>query len=157
MPFLVAVQTQWERPAAPAAESEESKPHILYRGAFVLLTDDSKCRLARIENISILEAYQCDLLRSMPKGVESLSNRPCCALPPLCSPASMRSRRRSSRCAPASCPAAQPNAQLLIHRPNKGITSDRLEIEKMADKMLVVDYQPQGSLQALADRLTDDL
>ena len=72
MPFLVAVQTQWERPAAPAAESEESKPHILYRGAFVLLTDDSKCRLARIENISILEAYQCDLLRSMPKGVESL-------------------------------------------------------------------------------------
>jgi len=83
MPFLVAVQTQWERPAAPAAESEESKPHILYRGAFVLLTDDSKCRLARIENISILEAYQCDLLRSMPKGVESLSNRPCCALPPL--------------------------------------------------------------------------
>jgi two-component system, LytTR family, response regulator len=58
MPFLVAVQTQWERPAAPAAESEESKPHILYRGAFVLLTDDSKCRLARIENISILEAFQ---------------------------------------------------------------------------------------------------
>jgi two-component system LytT family response regulator len=55
MPFLVAVQTQWERPAAPAAES---KPHILYRGAFVLLTDDSKCRLARIENISILEAFQ---------------------------------------------------------------------------------------------------
>ena len=54
-------------------------------------------------------------------------------------------------------PAAQPNAQLLIQRPNKGITSDRLEIEKMADKMLVVDYQPQGSLQALADRLTDDL
>lgn len=53
MPFLV--QTQWERPAAPAVES---KPQMLYRGAFVLLTDDSKCRLARIENISILEAFQ---------------------------------------------------------------------------------------------------
>jgi hypothetical protein len=32
------------------------------------------------------------------------------------------------------------------------------EIEKMADKgILVVDHQPQGSLQALADRLADDL
>lgn len=55
MPFLVAVQTQWERSAAPAVES---KSHTLYRGAFVLLTDDNKCRLARIENISILEAFQ---------------------------------------------------------------------------------------------------
>jgi two-component system, LytTR family, response regulator len=55
MSFLSAIQTQWERPAAPLAES---KPHILFRGAFVLLTDASKCRLARIENISILEAFQ---------------------------------------------------------------------------------------------------
>jgi two-component system LytT family response regulator len=55
MSFLVAVQTQWERPAAPP---EESRSHILYRGAFVLLTDDRKCRLARIENISILEAFR---------------------------------------------------------------------------------------------------
>ena len=56
-----------------------------------------------------------------------------------------------------SCPAAQPNAQLLIQTRNKGLTSDRLQIEKMVDKMLVLDHQPQGSFQALADRLTDDL
>jgi DNA-binding LytR/AlgR family response regulator len=42
----------------PSAESEERSPHIIYRGVFVLLTDDSKCRLTRIENISILEAFQ---------------------------------------------------------------------------------------------------
>jgi DNA-binding LytR/AlgR family response regulator len=58
MSFLPAIQTQWERPSAPLAESEESKPHRFPRGAFVLLTDDSKCRLARIENICILEAFQ---------------------------------------------------------------------------------------------------
>ena len=50
------------------------------------------------------------------------------------------------------------SAQRAIVDPrNKGLTSDRLQIEKMADKMLVLDHQPQGSLQALADRLTDDL
>ena len=69
----------------------------------------------------------------------------------------MRSSHRSNRWAPASCPRTSDHAQLLIRTRNKGITSDRLEIEKMADKMLVVDYQPQGSLQALSDRLTDDL
>ena len=58
MPLLSAIQIQGRPPAAPLAESEESKPHILARGAFILLTDDSKCRLARIENISILEAFQ---------------------------------------------------------------------------------------------------
>ena len=58
MQLLPAIQTQGGRPAAPLAESEESKPHILSPGAFVLLTDDNKCRLARIENISILEAFQ---------------------------------------------------------------------------------------------------
>ena len=58
MPLLPAIQTQRARPAAPLAESEESKPHLLSLGAFVLLTEDSKCRLARIENISILEAFQ---------------------------------------------------------------------------------------------------
>ena len=31
---------------------------MLSSGAFVLLTDHNKCRLARIENISILEAFQ---------------------------------------------------------------------------------------------------
>ena len=58
MALLPAIQTQRGRPAAPLAESEESKPHLLSPDAFVLLTDDSKCRLARIENISILEAFQ---------------------------------------------------------------------------------------------------
>ena len=38
------------------------------------------------------------------------------------------------------------------------VTLPAREIEKMVDNgMLVVDHQPQGSLQALADRLTDDL
>jgi two-component system, LytTR family, response regulator len=41
-----------------AAESEESNPYIFHRDDFVLLTDHRKCRLARIENISILEAFQ---------------------------------------------------------------------------------------------------
>ena len=53
MPFF---QTKSNGSPAPAAESEESKPHIFHRDDFVLLTDDSKCRLARIEDISILEA-----------------------------------------------------------------------------------------------------
>ena len=38
--------------------SEASKPHIFHREDFVLLTDDSKCRLARIEDISVLEAFR---------------------------------------------------------------------------------------------------
>jgi DNA-binding LytR/AlgR family response regulator len=58
MQLLPAIQTQGGRPAVPLAEIEESKPHILFRGAFVLLTEDNNCRLARIENISILEAFQ---------------------------------------------------------------------------------------------------
>ncbi len=58
MQLLPAIQTQGGRPAAPLAESEESKPHIFSPGAFVLLTDGGKCRLARIENISILQAFR---------------------------------------------------------------------------------------------------
>ena len=58
MQLLPAIQTQGGRSTAPLAESEENKPHILFRGAFVLLTDNNNCRLARIENISILEAFQ---------------------------------------------------------------------------------------------------
>lgn len=58
MPLLPAIQTQAGKPAAPLAKSEESKPQRLSRGAFVLLTDDNKCRLARIETISFLEAFQ---------------------------------------------------------------------------------------------------
>ena len=53
---LVAVQIQSERSPAPTAES---KRHIFHRDDFVLLTDDdSKCRLARIQDISILEAFR---------------------------------------------------------------------------------------------------
>ena len=37
---------------------KENKPHIFHRDGFVLLTDDCKCRLARLENISILEAFR---------------------------------------------------------------------------------------------------
>jgi two-component system, LytTR family, response regulator len=52
----VAVQIQSEWSPAPAAES---KRHIFHRDDFVLLTgDDSKCRLARIKDISILEAFR---------------------------------------------------------------------------------------------------
>jgi DNA-binding LytR/AlgR family response regulator len=58
MQLLSAIQTQGGRPAAPLAHREESKPHILFPGAFVLLSEDRKCRLARIEDISILEAFQ---------------------------------------------------------------------------------------------------
>jgi DNA-binding LytR/AlgR family response regulator len=58
MQLLPAIQTQGGRRAAPLANSEESKPHILFPGAFVLLSEDRKCRLARIEDISILEAFQ---------------------------------------------------------------------------------------------------
>ena len=58
IPLLAAIQIRGGRPAATPAESDESKPHILSRGAFVLMTDDNKCRLGRIENISILEAFQ---------------------------------------------------------------------------------------------------
>ena len=52
----MAVQLQSEPSPAPAAES---KRHIFHRDDFVLLTeDDSKCRLARIKDISILEAFR---------------------------------------------------------------------------------------------------
>jgi hypothetical protein len=37
-------------------ESEESEPSILHRNDFVLLNDDIKCWIVRIEDISLLEA-----------------------------------------------------------------------------------------------------
>lgn len=37
---------------------KENKPRIFHRDGFVLLTDDYKCRIARIESISILEAFR---------------------------------------------------------------------------------------------------
>ena len=58
MQLLPAIQTQGGRPAAPLAKSEESRTQRFFRGAFVLLTDDNECRLARIETISLLEAFQ---------------------------------------------------------------------------------------------------
>ena len=42
----------------PADESEESLPAIFHRDDFVLLTDDIKCWIVRIEDISLLEACQ---------------------------------------------------------------------------------------------------
>jgi two-component system, LytTR family, response regulator len=55
--LLVAVQAQSAGSPAPAAENEESKPHML--GDFVFLTDNNrKCRLARIEDIFLLEAFR---------------------------------------------------------------------------------------------------
>ena len=56
-PLLVAVQKESEGLPTPADQSE-SVPTIFYRDDFVLLTDDSKCWLARIEDISILEAFR---------------------------------------------------------------------------------------------------
>ena len=44
--------------AGARARIEESEPHIFHCDDFVLLTDDSKCRLARIEDIYILEAFR---------------------------------------------------------------------------------------------------
>jgi hypothetical protein len=52
-----------ERPMlTPADESEERLPAIFYRDHFVLLTDDLKCWIVRIEDISLLEAV--GILRS---------------------------------------------------------------------------------------------
>jgi two-component system, LytTR family, response regulator len=54
----VAVEKQSKESPTPAVKSEESKPAILYRDDFVLLTDDIKCWIMRIADISLLEACQ---------------------------------------------------------------------------------------------------
>jgi two-component system, LytTR family, response regulator len=50
---LVAVRRQSEGPPAPVFGELAS---LLHHDDFVLLSDEGKCRLARIKNISILEA-----------------------------------------------------------------------------------------------------
>ena len=52
----------------PADESEESLPAIFHRDDFVLLTDDIKCWIVRIEDISLLEACQNLTLVHFPDG-----------------------------------------------------------------------------------------
>jgi DNA-binding LytR/AlgR family response regulator len=54
---LVAVLKELEGLPTPADQSE-SVQTVFYRDDFVLLTDDSKCRLARVDDISILEAFR---------------------------------------------------------------------------------------------------
>jgi two-component system, LytTR family, response regulator len=52
----------------PADESEERLPAIFYRDHFVLLTDDLKCWIVRIEDISLLEACWNFTLVHFPDG-----------------------------------------------------------------------------------------
>jgi two-component system, LytTR family, response regulator len=56
-PLLVAVQKESKRLPTLAVESE-SQPAILHRNDFVLLNDDIKHWIVRIEDISLLEARQ---------------------------------------------------------------------------------------------------
>jgi hypothetical protein len=55
-PLLVAVQKEAAESPTPAVVSEESEPAILHRNDFVLLNDEIKCWIVRIEDISLLEA-----------------------------------------------------------------------------------------------------
>lgn len=52
----------------PADESEESLPAIIHRDDFVLLTDDIKYWIVRIEDISLLEARRNFALVHFPDG-----------------------------------------------------------------------------------------
>ena len=54
----MAVQEESVGLPTPAVEREESEPSILYCTDFVLLNNDIKCWIVRIEDISLLEAYQ---------------------------------------------------------------------------------------------------
>jgi hypothetical protein len=55
-PLLVTVQKESEGLPTPAVEREESEPSILHCNDFVLLNNDIKCWIVRIEDISLLEA-----------------------------------------------------------------------------------------------------
>lgn len=56
-PLLVASPERSEG-LPTLADQSASVPTIFYPDDFVLLTDDSKCRLAQIDDISILEAFR---------------------------------------------------------------------------------------------------
>ena len=66
-PLLVAVQKDSEGLPTPADQSE-SVPTILRRDDFVLLNDDIKHWIVRIEDISLLEARQNFTLVHIPDG-----------------------------------------------------------------------------------------
>jgi two-component system LytT family response regulator len=64
----VAVQKESEGSPTPAVESEESEPAILHRNDFVLLNDEIKHWIVRIEDISLLEAHQNFTISHVPNG-----------------------------------------------------------------------------------------
>jgi two-component system LytT family response regulator len=64
----VAVQKESAGSPTPAMESEESEPSILLRNDFVLLNDDIKHWIVRIEDISLLEAHQNFTIAHFPNG-----------------------------------------------------------------------------------------
>ena len=64
----MAVQKESEGSLTPAVESEESEPAILHRNDFVLLNDDIKHWIVRIEDISLLEAHQNFTIAHFPNG-----------------------------------------------------------------------------------------
>ena len=66
-PLLVAVQKESEGLPTPAVQSE-SVPTILLRDDFVLLNDDIKHWIVRIEDISLLEAHQNFTIAHFPNG-----------------------------------------------------------------------------------------
>ena len=67
----MAVQKESEGLSTPAVESEESEPDILLRDDFVLLNDDIKHWIVRIEDISVLEAHQNFTIAHFPDGKAS--------------------------------------------------------------------------------------
>ena len=64
----MAVQEESEGLPTSAVDSEESEPAILHSNDFVLLTDDIKHWIVRIEDISLLEARQNCTLVHFPDG-----------------------------------------------------------------------------------------
>jgi hypothetical protein len=66
-PLLIVGQKESEGLPTPADQSE-SEPTIFYRDDFVLLTDDIKYWIVRIEDISLLEAHRNFTLVHFPHG-----------------------------------------------------------------------------------------
>ena len=64
----MAIHKESEGLPTPAVESEESEPDILLRNDFVLLNDDIKHWIVRIEDISLLEAHQNFTIAHFPNG-----------------------------------------------------------------------------------------
>ena len=64
----MAVQKKSEGSPTPAVESEESEPAILHSNDFVLLNDEIKHWIVRIEDISLLEAHGNFTLVHFPHG-----------------------------------------------------------------------------------------